>query len=276
MSGIHVGFEFECGLVPLLGDFGRWTIRMRSFGFAVAATLSMLCLVSLQTFAADGSPVSFGEMIGDYYFGDGLGVNCSLTLTKQGTFAFVWHGCLGTYGENKGSAGVRNGVLHLGPVDPNDPQNLGTPTDFFPVRWGARIYLIPSNNIAAFCSEVNQGGEPRRGDHGHYYLRRDDWTKAVVGRPTVPTQWTRYLLNKPVTGRITELITKQEAWLDLGAEHGILKDMVLNAKTSMFNIKYLPVKVESVEKGRCRIRCEYMDMGYELAVGEIVSSRFHE
>jgi len=62
----------------------------------------------------------------------------------------------------------------------------------------------------------------------------------------------------------------------LGAEHGILKDMVLNAKTSMFNIKYLPVKVESVEKGRCRIRCEYMDMGYELAVGEIVSSRFHE
>src|SRR5207249_8391136 len=169
----------------------------------------------------------------------------------QGKFAFIWQGCLGTYGENNGSARVRDGVLHISPAKPNDPENSGTPTDFFPVRWGTRIYLIPTNNVVEFCSSVNQGSEPRRGVHGDYYLRRNDWAKAVAGGPSVPKQWTRYLLDKPVTGKITELITKQEAWLDLGAEHGILQGMVLTAKTTMVNIKYLPVKVESVEKSRC-------------------------
>ena len=252
----------------------RWTIRVRSFNFAIGAVLSMLGWVSLQTFAADGAAVSFKDLIGDYYLGDGLGVNCSLTLAKQGKFAFIWRGCLGTYGENNGSAGVRDGVLHITPVKPNDPENLGTPTDFFPVRWGTRIYLIPTNNIVEFCSAVNRGSEPRRGEYGEYYLRRNDSAKAVAGRPTVPKQWTRYLLDKPITGKITELITKHEAWLDLGAEHGILQGMVLNAKTNIVNRKYLPVKVEWVEKSRCRIQCEWMD--FDLAIGQTVSSGFHE
>jgi hypothetical protein len=260
-----------------LASRNRWTTRVRSFRsyiFAVVTMLSTLGWVNLQAFSPDGASVSFKELVGDYYFGDGLGVNCRLTLSKQGKFAFVWDGCLGTYGENKGSARVRDGVLHLAPVNPNAPENLGTPTDFFPVPWGARLYLIPTNKIVEFCSAVNQGDEPRREDHGDYYLRGNDWAKAVAGRPIVPWQWTRYLLDKPVTGKITELITKQEAWLDLGAEHGILQGMVLNAKTTMVNIKYIPVKVGSVEKSRCRIRCEWMD--FELVVGQAVSSGFHE
>ena len=276
MSTVDACLQSRDRFAACIAHFSRWTIRMRSFSSVIVAMLSMLGWASLQTFAAADAAVSFKELIGDYYFGDGLGVNCALTLTKRGKFAFIWHGCLGTYGENNGSARARDGVLHITPVKPNDPKNLGTPTDFFPVRWGTRIYLIPTNNVVEFCSAVNQGGEPRRDAHGDYYLRRNDWAKAVVGRPAVPTQWTRYLLDKPVTGKITELITKQEAWLDLGAEHGILEGMVLNAKTRMVNIKYLPVKVESVEKGRCRIRCEWMDMGFELVVGEIVTSGFHE
>jgi hypothetical protein len=32
---------------------------------------------------------------GDYYSGDGLGVNWSLELCQDGTFEFSWDGCLG-------------------------------------------------------------------------------------------------------------------------------------------------------------------------------------
>jgi hypothetical protein len=40
---------------------------------------------------------------GQYYHGDGLGVNVSLTIAPEAGFAFAWHGCLGVYDRNWGS-----------------------------------------------------------------------------------------------------------------------------------------------------------------------------
>src|SRR5438477_12939061 len=39
---------------------------------------------------------------GEYYFGDGLGVNVSLALAPESGFVFSWHGCLGLYDLNYG------------------------------------------------------------------------------------------------------------------------------------------------------------------------------
>lgn len=246
----------------------RWTVQIKRLILAFSATLFVL------GWAADAGPVSLKDIAGDFYFGDGTGVNCSLTLTKQGTFAFTWRGCLGTYDENNGKASLKEGVLHLIPKKPNIRDGFrGTPTDFFPVRWAARMYLIPTNDIVEFCSEVNEGGEPRKGNWGEYYLRRNDWSKPVAGLPAVPGRWTKYFLTRPVTGKITELIGKQEAWLDRGAKHGLLQGMILTAQDHG-KLMFSQVKVEAVEKNRSRIKCEWRDS--ELAVGQAVSSRFHE
>jgi hypothetical protein len=133
-----------------------WTMYMKRLIVAFAATVSLLA------WAGEPHPVSLKEVAGEYYFGDGIGVNCKLTLTKRGAFAFTLRGCLGTYDENNGEASLKRGVLHIAPKKPNGREGFqGTPTDFFPVRWGARTYLIPTNDIVNFCSEVNQGSEPR-------------------------------------------------------------------------------------------------------------------
>ncbi len=236
-----------------------------------------LCNVPLSetdSNAADGNIVSLKDVAGDYYFGDGLGVNCSLTLIVSGEFTFIWHGCLGTYDDNNGIAGIKDGVLHIEPNKPNIREGFrGTPTDFFPVRWGSRMYLIPINEIVDFCSEVNQGMEPRSDSHGLYYLREKDWNKPVTGKPVVPKQWTKYLLSQPIRGKITQLIGKQEGWIDVGADSGILEGMILTAKEHG-NIMFSEVRVEVVEKGRSRIKCEWSDS--KLVVGQTVSSRFHE
>ncbi len=46
---------------------------------------------------ARGSKVrgSIATVAGEYYYGDGLGMNCSLTITQEGRFSFKWQGCEG-------------------------------------------------------------------------------------------------------------------------------------------------------------------------------------
>ena len=139
------------------------------------------------------SPVA--EVAGEYYFGDGLGVNCSLTVTQEGRFSFVWRGCLGVYDRNSGEAKVEAGHLILKPERRNvRGGSRGTATDFIPVRWGERLYLIPEEEGRKFCNQANRGGEPRNGPHGHFYLRRDDWDKKVTGLPSVPKEWEALLM----------------------------------------------------------------------------------
>ena len=95
------------------------------------------------------------------------------------------------------------------------------------MRWGTRMYLIATNDMVEFCSAFNQGSEPRRENHGSYYLRRTDTDKPVAGKPDVPEQWTKFFLDRPVRGKLTELIGKQEAWLDKGSADALLAGMIL-------------------------------------------------
>jgi hypothetical protein len=235
---------------------------------------SSLLLLTIASFATAVDSIALKDIAGDYYFGDGLGVNCSLTVTAKGSFTFQWNGCLGTYDKNEGSASIKEGVLRIVPQKPNVRDGFrGTPTEFYPVRWGARMYLIPTNDIVEFCSAFNQGTEPQRGNRGRYYMRRNDANKPVAGNPAVPEQWTKFFLEQPVRGKITGLVGRQEAWLNKGSADGLLEGMILTAQ-QRGDLMFAQVRVEVVEESRCRIKCQWRDS--ELAVGQTVSSRFHE
>jgi len=152
---------------------------------------------------ASGSPDqpqnSLKAIVGDYYYGDGLGVNCYLVVKPEGRFTFMWRGCLGVYGQNQGDAKIVNDHLILVPEQPNESRSFGsTPTDFIPVHWGERLYLVPKEAGKGFCYDVNQGREPRSNPHGNFYLRRGDWGKKVTGLPNVPNEW-QSLLQKKLT-----------------------------------------------------------------------------
>lgn len=219
--------------------------------------------LSLQDAALD-------DLTGNYYFGDGTGVNCTLDVQKGGRFAFKWRGCLGTYDENQGAARLADGILILAPEKPNLRDGFrGTPTEFLPVRWGERRYLIPKEGILRFCNEINQGEEPRNQAHGYFYMRTDDWKKKAEGAPGLPQEWTRFLLKAPIRGELQELQAERRAMLNLGSRDGVFKGMILTGRDGS---TFCQVEVVAVEDDRCTVTPRYKDDA--LTKGMKVTSLF--
>jgi hypothetical protein len=226
-----------------------------------------------KTESRSKSPVA--EVAGAYYFGDGLGVNCSLNIERKGRFSFVWLGCGGVYDQNTGGAKIEAGHLILTPDKPNVREGFrGTATDLIPIRWGERLYLIPEAERRQFCNDVNQGSEPRDVAHGSFYIRRDDWKKKVTGLPIVPKEWESLLLKKPLHGKVIEVLGDDRARVDLGSDSGVWKGMQLwvdiegfglvqvlevGAKNSVISIKYpdvTPIRFQKGQGVRSRLSAE--------------------
>ena len=147
------------------------------------------------------------EWAGEYYEGDGLGVNVSLVIAPEHGYVFEWHGCLGLYDRNYGHVTATNGRLQLSFTFTNKQEGFGgIANEFIPVRWGERIYLVPPKEIVGFCNEVNSGFEPRNNPHGRYLLRRGDEKKKAKGNPAIPSEFQTCLLKQPIEASITQIL----------------------------------------------------------------------
>jgi hypothetical protein len=214
------------------------------------------------------------DLVGKYYFGDGLGVNCSLTLDSIGRFSFQWHGCVGEYDRNLGPARLQGGLLTLEPKNPNVREGFrGTATSFLPIRWSARFYLVPKDEILDFINEINQGGEPRDHAHGLFYLREEDWKKKVTGQPDLAPEWTSLLLAEPAVGEILA-IQGDRLTINLGRKQGVWEKMVLTAHSP--DRLFIQLRVESVSENSCVATRKYRSESREVEVGQKVTSRFHD
>ena len=143
---------------------------------------------------------------GEYYEGDGLGVNVSLAIVPKHGYVFEWRGCLGLYDRNYGNVTVTNGRIQLAFTFTNRQHGFqGIADELIPVPWGKRKYLVPAKNFIGFCNEVNSGSEPRKGLHGRFLLRCGDEKIKVTGTPTIPNEYKRCLLKQPVEAVITKI-----------------------------------------------------------------------
>jgi hypothetical protein len=78
-------------------------------------------------------------------------------------------------------------------------------TERKPIRWGERVYLIPSDGIVRFCDAINSREEPRKRADGRFFLRLNDWEKEAKGKPELPEEFMPYLLDKPVDAVIVSV-----------------------------------------------------------------------
>jgi hypothetical protein len=68
------------------------------------------------------------DWAGEYFFGDGLGVNVSLDLAPDSGFVYRWHGWLGLYDLNYGAVKFSDGIVKLRFGFPNERAgSLGVP-----------------------------------------------------------------------------------------------------------------------------------------------------
>jgi hypothetical protein len=144
------------------------------------------------------------EWAGEYFAGDGLGVNVSFAIAPKSGYVFEWHGCLGLYDRNYGDVTWKNGQISLSFTFQNDREGFqGIAPEFIPVAWGPRRYLIPADDVVGFCNEVNEGREPRDGSYGSYLLRNGDENLPATGVPTLPKEYHDHLLTTPIEATIT-------------------------------------------------------------------------
>lgn len=147
------------------------------------------------------------EWSGEYYYGDGLGVNVAFSMTPKSGFAFTWNGCLGLYDLNYGDVAFENGRYKLKFRYPNKREGFeGIAPDFIPVRWSSRHYLIPSEEFVSFLNAINSGFESAETSRSHrFLLKLGDERTPVTGFPNVPAEYKAYLLNAPIKARISSV-----------------------------------------------------------------------
>ena len=215
-----------------------------------------------QTILAEIKKSKNHEWAGEYYAGDGLGVNTSIAIAPNSGYVFEWHGCLGLYDRNYGQVTWTNGRIQLSFTFENEREGFqGIAPELVPISWGSRRYLVPADDVVGFCNDTNEGREPRNNSHGSYLLRRGDEKKPVSGLPKVPEEYLDYLLAKPIEATIIavgEYTTRPSIvdWrfkdtpvtLDAGAKKGLRVGMEL-VVTQPHNVVE-SVKITRVEETR--------------------------
>jgi len=180
---------------------------------------------------------------GQYYHGDGLGMNISVALAPESGIVYTWRGCLGLYEFDHGTV-VETGKNRLRVQFQNKRAPglfSGTSPELVVVPWGDRRYLIPAEKMMDFVCAVNLGREPRSTAGGWFLLRGDDNTKKVRGKPKLAKKFARFILQRPVEAKITAVekpvieegasgSTRQvmvKVTIDRGKSHGIFPGMEL-------------------------------------------------
>lgn len=178
------------------------------------------------------------DWAGEYYYGDGLGVNVRLVLAPVKGFVFTWHGCLGLYDLNYGNVSFTDGKVKLLFEYPNVREGFqGIVPEFLPIRWGKRHYLIPSDEVVHFTNAINAGTEPgvHRAFSQEFLLREGDENLPVSGLPSIPAEFLRYILAKPLEARIRSVdeihvsgkVRITTVTIDAGSKNGLKQGMEL-------------------------------------------------
>ena len=165
--------------------------------------------------------VARADLPGEYYFGDGLGVNCMLTLLTHGRFRFRWTGCLGDYDRNYGAWTVDGDRLLLHPERANPHKGFeGMDLRFIPVQWGARIWLVDENQMPGFCDMAREGWPASGRDiHGEQYVKliKVPVSGSAVGkRPRVPERYREFLEQGSASATVRRTLPDGTVLLDCG------------------------------------------------------------
>jgi hypothetical protein len=210
-----------CVALGLVGRFGHWRVRANAD-----------IRKALAPHAASETKLAFdeSEIYGRYYFGDGLGVNCSLTIEEDHRFSFQWRGCEGVYDQNSGTWQLHGDVVTLKLELPNKREGgRGLNIRYVPIKWGERHYLVDENEMPGFCVKAHSGTLDLAG----ILLLGNDYVKwpgqklpSVQGIPVIPERYKTFYENGEVSARVVQMTANRNVILDKGAADRINPNML--------------------------------------------------
>jgi hypothetical protein len=216
---------------------------------------------------------------GEYYEGDGLGANIRIIAAPGAGVAATWHGCLGLYASGEGSVVEHpDGHLTFGfaPARERWPQ---FDREVLPVEWGGRRYLVATDELVRFASEINLGFEPRTSMQGLFALAEGDERKSIAGMPSLPPGALAVIRTQPLAvgvaavdeltgdqaGRLEMCRKSYRLTLDRGSDAGLVPGQVLRLVSKD---DFETIDLDSVEPRRSFATFEVFDFectGHEPA-----------
>jgi hypothetical protein len=200
--------------------------------------------------AASQPAIDLAGNDGEYYLGNGRGMNLRLSILPDGRYSFVSSGCTGLHHRESGYVQEAKGQYLLSPSGPIEP---GVERSLVPIGWGQRRYLIPPADMQRFRDAIVEGQEPRDDVRGRFYVRLP--VLPADGLPNSPRGLANDLCENLLLGRVLEvsavgLAKIGRARVDLGAAQGIRDGDVLTVQRGG-SAWHRRLRVVFVEKGSC-------------------------
>jgi len=119
--------------------------------------------------------------------------------------------------------------------------------DLIAVKWGDQHYLVPLDRLIAFCYAVRNAG--RSDEINEFLLKESDREKRRSRLPTVPPEYSKYVVGPPIEATIVEVKLRKPTesttfTLNAGRTAGVVPGMKFFA-VSPRNV-YMLVEVISV------------------------------
>lgn len=186
--------------------------------------------VAASVIPPDQATSDIARLAGEYTFGNGFDLNCTLVISPDGRFAYRYCSCDTVLDDITGNILIYNGQVILQTDRPRQSWPRGISSVMTPITWGQRLYLIPQDDYLGFSNEINRGVEPiSHGSMGHYFLREGDWDRPADGKPNLPEEWQTRLLDEPLTGVVAGKDPSRRWIINLGHQHGVYNGLELSA-----------------------------------------------
>lgn len=175
--------------------------------------------------------ISDNEWAGVYRSEESPTSGIQLSWAPAAGFVIRWNTC--SYGwrerANYGKAIYQEGSLRLTPELAEVGAHIYSPSsEYIPVLWGEQHFLVPSEQLIAFCYAVkNADNSP---EINAFFIKEGDDEKRRKGLPSVPAEYRKYLNSKPINAAILSVKPRPESGaqritLDAGLMAGVVPRM---------------------------------------------------
>lgn len=123
-----------------------------------------------------------------------------------------------------------------------------------PIWWGDRICLVGDSQIWRLANLANWGTEEDDGRQHALFISlpiiAEQADTPPAGPPLVPLEWETRILQKPIRGKVIDVIHRQIGFVDLGSRDGVFTGMRLQTG---YRHRNFSVMVVSTEEDWCKV-----------------------
>ena len=188
---------------------------------------------------------SANEWAGTYGFEDSPTSGGQLNWAPENGFVVWWNDCSHTWRDkvNFGRVDFREGNLRVTSELGREGEKVyAVSRDLIAVKWGEQHYLVPLDQLIAFCYAARNAERSR--EINEFFLKQGDRDKRRFGLPAVPSHYRKYLVGPPIQATIVEVKPQRGFTLNAGRTAGVVPGMKFFA-VSPSNV-YMLVEVTQV------------------------------